>query len=292
MPSRLRNLLYALIFFFLLFFIIIIIFSYFSPWILILTGSICFSSSLSSSSFPRLVLFLLVFFFFLFLHLLLSSSSSFFLSVFSLILFCLLVFFLWFYFCIFFLRLHILLLSLPHLSIPSQLFAFLLCVLVPYSFLLIFCFLFFFFFFFSFLFLSRQPLVQSLLVVAIGSIDGCLAIPTISVVPAHSSLSPAPPSSLSLCLMLSGCLYSAFPSPFVCRFHPSLFSRYPATPVALQSLRLLFSHSGHSPCLSDPARPLMFVQPIFGRRSGCSLATTRPFQATSTTPAPVVFQPF
>ena len=31
-----------------------------------------------------------------------------------------------------------------------------------------------------FLFLSRQPPVRSLLVVAIGSIDGCLAIPTLS----------------------------------------------------------------------------------------------------------------
>ena len=36
-----------------------------------------------------------------------------------------------------------------------------------------------------FLFLSRQPPVRSLLVVAIGSIDGCLAIPTISAAPAH-----------------------------------------------------------------------------------------------------------
>ena len=220
-------------------------------------------------------------------HFPLSSSSAFCCIFFSSFMFCFSV-------CVSSSSSSFVFFSLPHLSIPSHMFAFLLCVLVPYSFLLIFCFLFFFFFFFffSFLFLYRQPPIRFLLVVAIGSIDGCLAIRTISATPAHPSLSLAPPSSLSLCLLLSGCLYSAFPSSFVCRFHLSLFSRYPATPVALQSLRLLFSHSGHSPCLSDPARPLMFVQPIFGRRSGCSLATTRPFQATSTTPAPVVFQPF
>ena len=116
-----------------------------------------------------------------------------------------------------------------------------------------------------FLFLSRQPPVRSLLVAAIGSIDGCLAISTISAALAHPSLSPAPPSSLSLCLLLFGCLYSAFLSSFVCRFHLSLFGPFRPVVRLRRPLRALFDRcptaSGHlrhhfCRCLSvRPFRP-------------------------------------